>query len=60
MSRSDPIVAETRRVREALIAEFGGDRKALSEHLRKIGRQHQDRIVAYPPRLAKDVGRAAS
>jgi len=60
MSRSDPIVAETRRVREALLAKFGGDRKALSEHLRKIGSRHEDRIVAYPPRLAKDVGRTAS
>ncbi|HEU0015806.1 MAG TPA: hypothetical protein VFQ45_19160 [Longimicrobium sp.] len=51
---TDPIVEETRRMREKLLAKFDGDSEALAEYLREIERQHQDRIVSYPPRSARE------
>lgn len=46
----DPIVKETRKVREALVDEFGGDLDALWEHLQKVQEQYRDRIVNREPR----------
>jgi len=41
----DPIVKETRAVREELVAEFGGDLDALWQHLQKVQEQYRDRVV---------------
>lgn len=47
----DPIVAEVRRHRQELAAEFGYDLKRLCEHLRQREREHPELMVSYetPP-----------
>jgi hypothetical protein len=50
----DPIVKETRKAREELVEEFGGDLDALWEHLQKVQERYRDRVVtgqAKPPVL---------
>jgi hypothetical protein len=46
----DPIVKETRAAREKLVAEFDGNLDALWEHLQKVQKQHQDRVVRGQPK----------
>lgn len=46
----DPIVKETRAVREELFARFNHDLSALCEHLRKKQREHSGRVVTREPR----------
>jgi hypothetical protein len=41
----DPIVKQTRAVREKLVADFGGDLNALWKHLQSVQAQYQDRVV---------------
>jgi hypothetical protein len=44
MSR-DPIVEETREVRERLLAQFGGDMRKYVDHLIEEQAQDRDRLV---------------
>ena len=53
---SDPIVAETRAFREALMDEVGNDLDALFEHLRKREALHPERLVSFPPRKPVQIG----
>jgi hypothetical protein len=42
----DPIVKETRAVRENLVAEFDNDLDALWKHLQSVQARYQDRVVS--------------
>ncbi len=46
----DPIVAETRRLRQEMMDEVGNDLDALFEYLQKQQAMHADRLVSFPPR----------
>jgi len=46
----DPIVKETRALREEMVAEFGGDLDALWQHLQKVQEQYQDRVITGQPK----------
>jgi hypothetical protein len=50
----DPIVKETRELREEMVAEFDGDLHALWQHLQKVQEQFQDRVVSGPPKPVVD------
>ena len=52
----DPIVAETRRLREEMMNEVGNDLDALFEYLKKREAQHAQRLVNFPPRRPQAVG----
>jgi len=46
----DPIVAETRAVREQLMDEVGNDLDALIAFLQQRELEHPERLVSLPPR----------
>ena len=46
----DPIVAETRKLREELMNEVGNDLDTLFEYLKRQEQMHSDRLVNFPPR----------
>lgn len=46
----DPIVAETRKLREELMNDVGNDLDTLVEYLKKQEQLHSDRLVNFPPR----------
>ena len=46
----DPIVAETRKLRQELMDEVGNDLDALIEFLKQRELEHPDRLVLLPPR----------
>lgn len=46
----DPIVAETRALRQELMDEVGNDLDALIEFLKKRELEHPERLVSLPPR----------
>ncbi len=46
----DPIVEEVRRIREALLAEFHGDLKALCEEMRRQAAASGRPSITRPPR----------
>ena len=46
----DPIVAETRKLREEMQAEVGNDLDALIEFLKKRESLHPERLVNFPAR----------
>jgi hypothetical protein len=46
----DPIIEETRRIREEISAQFDHDVGKLCDHLREIEAQYPDRIWRPPPR----------
>ena len=52
----DPIVAETRALRQQLMEEVGNDLDALIEFLKKREQEHPDRLVSLPPRKAVMAG----
>ena len=52
----DPIVAETRKLREELMNEVGNDLDRLFDYLRQREDRHADRLVSFPPRPAVAVG----
>ncbi len=56
----DPIVKETRAVREKLVEEFGGDLDALWEHLQETQRRYQDRVVTGQPKAPVAMRRKVS
>ncbi len=49
----DPIVEEIRRYRQEYARGFGYDAKAILADLTRRGDQHKERLVSYPPRLAR-------
>jgi len=56
----DPIVKETRAVREKLVADFGGDLNALWKHLQSVQAQYQDRVVTGQPKPPVLINRRVS
>ncbi|HXH95034.1 MAG TPA: hypothetical protein VNN25_25900 [Thermoanaerobaculia bacterium] len=46
----DPIVAETRKLREELMNEVGNDLDRLFDYLREREDQHAERLVSFAPR----------
>ena len=52
----DPIVAETRALREELMSEVGNDLDALIEYLKIREADHSERLVTLPPRRPTPVG----
>jgi hypothetical protein len=46
----DPIVAETRALRQELMDEVGNDLDALIAYLRERELEHPERLVSLPPR----------
>jgi hypothetical protein len=51
----DPIVAETRRLREEMMSEVGDDLDALFELIQKRQSAHPERLVSFPSRRAAAV-----
>ncbi len=52
----DPIVAETRKLREELMNEVGNDLDKLFDYLRQREDQHADRLVSFAPRRVVAMG----
>ena len=52
----DPIVAETRALRQELMDEVGNDLDALIEFLKERELEHPERLVSLPPRRPTMVG----
>ena len=48
----DPIVEETRKLREEYAAKFGHDRDAIFDDVRKRQSMKGKRLVSFPPRKA--------
>ncbi len=46
----DPIVAETRALRQQLMDEVGNDLDALIRYLKEREQEHPERLVSLPPR----------
>jgi hypothetical protein len=46
----DPIVAETRALRQQLMDEVGNDLDALVAYLRERELEHPERLITLPPR----------
>jgi hypothetical protein len=49
----DPIVAETRALRQELMDEVGNDLNALVKYLKERELEHPERLVSLPPRPAE-------
>jgi hypothetical protein len=45
--REDPIVAEVRKVREEILAEFNYDLQAYGEHLQRLEAENRARGIKY-------------
>jgi hypothetical protein len=56
--RSDPIVEETRKVRDELAARFNYDIKALGEYYRSREEAEDRQVVLRPPKLTSDEDKA--
>jgi hypothetical protein len=52
----DPIVAETRALREELMNEVGNDLDALFQYLQQREALHPERLVSFPPRKPVEIG----
>lgn len=52
----DPIVAETRALRQQLMDEVGNDLDKLIEFLKQRELEHPERLVTLPPRRPVTVG----
>jgi hypothetical protein len=52
----DPIVAETRKLREEMMNEVGNDLDALFEYLKQQEQRHAERLVSFPPRRPLTTG----
>ena len=55
----DPIVAETRALRQEMMDEVGNDLDALVDYLQREQEKHRDRLVRLPARRAIPLGTAA-
>ena len=51
----DPIVAETRSLRDEYARQFDYDADAMFDDLIKKQAMHPERVVSLPPRKAKDL-----
>ncbi len=51
--QADPIVEETRRLRQEYAKQFGYDLRAMAADLRKHEQQHPERLVSFPPKPAR-------
>jgi hypothetical protein len=51
----DPILAETRALREELMNEVGNDLDALFDYLRQRETSHPERLVSFPPRRPAEI-----
>ena len=51
--RRDPIVEETRKLREEYAAKFGHDRDAIFDDIQRRQSMEGKRLVSFPPRKAK-------
>jgi len=56
----DPIVAETRRLREEMMNEVGNDLDQLFDYLKLREAQHPDRLVSFAPRRPETIGAGAA
>ena len=56
----DPIVAETRALRDEYVRQFNYEVEAIFEDLMKKQAIHPERVVSFPPRKAKDLQPAYS
>ena len=56
MTWEDPIVAETRALRQQLMDEVGNDLDALIKYLKEREREHPERLVSLPPRRPATAG----
>ena len=56
----DPIVAETRKLREEMMNEVGNDLDRLFEYLKQSEAQHPDRLVSFAPRRPEIVAAAGT
>jgi len=52
----DPIVQETRRLREEYAARFKGDSDAMFQDILMHQAAHKERLVSFKPRQWKDAG----
>lgn len=50
---SDPIVEEVRKARQEYAKRFNYNLHTMAEDLKEKERQHQDRLVTYPPKPAR-------
>jgi len=50
MTWEDPIVAETRALRQQLMDDVGNDLDALVKYLKERELEHPERLVSLPPR----------
>jgi len=55
----DPIVEETRRLREAYASMFNHDLDAIFEDIRKRQERGGAQLVTFPPRKPRDTSAAA-
>lgn len=55
----DPIVEETRRLREEYASAFDHDLDAIFEDIRKRQKQSRATLVTFPPKKPKDASAAA-
>jgi hypothetical protein len=56
----DPIVAETRTLRDEYARQFNYDVDAIFEDLMKKQAIHSDRVISFPPRKAKSLENAGN
>jgi hypothetical protein len=49
----DPVVQETRKLREEYAAKFGGNSEAMFQDIFKRQALHKERLVSLPPRKPK-------
>ena len=49
-----PIIEEVRRIRQDYTKRFGYDLSAVAADLRRCEQQHPERLVSFPPKLARD------
>lgn len=56
----DPVVAETRELREEMMKEAGDTLEGLFELLAKEQEHHRERLVRFPPRKAVRLGTSRS
>lgn len=60
MTWDDPIVAETRELRQEMMDDAGNDLDALFAYLQKEQQQYRDRLVRLPARQVVPLGIAGS
>lgn len=59
MTWEDPIVAETRALRQQLMDDVGNDLDRLIAYLQERELEHPERLISLPPRSAEAASTAA-